>query len=130
MDPADGNGFAEGRGGAWAFRFGHGFGVGTSQARSDFARRVAAIRGRAFAVRNPFARVLVGILSVLVAIPLFFLLLGIAFVLVTLVLALAALGLAFGLVRAIVRAFGVGSRGSPPATDDGREGVRVIRRVE
>ena len=78
--------------------------------------------------RGPFGRLAVGILSLLVAVPIFFLLLGIAFLLFVLVLVVAAIGVAFAIVR---RTFGAFARpaGTAPA-DDGRENVRVVRGME
>jgi uncharacterized membrane protein len=70
----------------------------------------------------------VGILSLLVAVPIFFLLLAIAFLVFVLVLVVAAIGVAFAIVR---RAFGAFPRPAGPApAEDGRENVRVVRRIE
>ena len=125
MDPATGPGFGNAR--AWAFRFG-----GPGFSRVSVTERAEAIRGRLFADRGPFGRIVVGILSLLVAVPVFFLLLGlllgIAFLVFMLVLMLAAVGLAFAIVRKALGAFG--RPASPAPADDGRENVRVVRRFE
>jgi hypothetical protein len=122
MNPSTGPGFGNAR--AWAFRFGGGrFGV---------AERVAGFRSRMVEGRGPLGRVAVGILSVLVAVPIFFLLLAIAAFVFLLVLVVAALAVALGLVRAVARAIGVGGRRTSPGDplDLGRENVRVVRRME
>lgn len=121
MDPSTGPGFGHAR--SWTLRFG-----GPGFSRDSVTERAAAIRGRLFAGRGPFGRLAVGILSLLVAVPIFFLLLGIAFLVFVLVLVVAAVGVALAIVRRVLGAFG-GSAGRPPA-DDGRENVRVVRRLE
>lgn len=118
MNPSMGPGFGGVR--AWSLRIG---GPG-----GGFSERAEAIRSRMFAGRGPFGRLAVGILSLLVAVPIFFLLLGIAFLLFVLVLVVAAVGVAFALVRKVLGASGRPSR--PPPADDGRENVRVVRRME
>ena len=129
MNPSTGPGFGNAR--AWAFRFG-----GPGFSRVSVTERAAAFRGRMFEGRGPFGRVVVGILSLLVAVPVFFLLLGIAFLVFVLVLVVAALAVAFGLVRAVARSFGAGGpRGAQDGSredplDAGRENVRVVRRME
>jgi hypothetical protein len=122
MNPSTGPGFGSAR--AWAFRFGGG--------RLGVAERVSGFRGRLVEGRGPLGRLVVGILSVLVAVPIFFLLLGIAALVFVLVLLVAALAVAFGLVRAVARSLGIGGRRAPPGDplDAGRENVRVVRKME
>lgn len=121
MNPSTGPGFGNAR--AWAFRFG-----GPGFSRVSVTERAAAFRVRMFEGRGPLGRLVVGILSLLVAVPIFFLLLGIAFLVFLLVLVLAAVGVAFAIVRKALGAFG--RPASPPPADDGRENVRVVRRME
>jgi hypothetical protein len=118
MNPSTEPGFGDVR--AWTLRLG---GPG-----GGFTERASAVRERLVAGRGPFGRLAVGILSLLVAVPIFFLLLAIAFLVFVLVLVVAAIGVAFAIVR---RAFGAFPRPAGPApAEDGRENVRVVRRIE
>lgn len=119
MNPSTGPGFGGVR--AWSLRIG---GPGGSR----FSERAQAVRERMVAGRGPFGRLAVGILSLLVAVPIFFLLLGIAFLVFALVLVVAAVGVAFAIVRRALGAFG--RPAAPMPADEGRENVRVVRRFE
>lgn len=89
---------------------------------------------RARADAGPLERILVGVLTFIVAIPVAVIILALALVALVLVLGCAAVVVAFALVAALVgwiarMVFGVGPRTTVRVErrgDDGRENVRVI----